>query len=329
MPVIPKIPKPQFKLKTCTRCGIASSTDDFAPTHSLFYSDGFAPICNSCINEDLRAHNFEWSFIDKVCQWLDIPWIVKEWERLSELNGEDKTWPVYARVFSDDCYTSLGWEDYDKQYRRLREVGLLEDEIPLVREKHYQELRESWGSNYSDEDLNYLEDLFKGLLITQNVNGALQIDQAKKLCKLSLEIDERIRAGDKDVDKFLSSYDKVVKAADFTPKNAKNAADFDSFAELGMWLEKRGRQNRFYDGTTRDVIDETLKNIESYNQRLYINEGGLGDEITHRLETLRLVNEKEDSLFDIQTNFNPDEYDNAGFNVDEEEEEFIVDEGDE
>ena len=96
-----------------------------------------------------------------------------------------------------------------------------------------------------------------------------------------------------------------------------------------MWLEKRGRQNRFYDGTTRDVIDETLKNIESYNQRLYINEGGLGDEITHRLETLRLVNEKEDSLFDIQTNFNPDEYDNAGFNVDEEEEEFIVDEGDE
>lgn len=126
-------------------------------------------------------------------------------------------------------------------------------------------MRRKWGPNYDDEDLYYLEDLYKGLLATQNVNGALQIDQAQKLCKLSLEIDSRIRAGDKDVDKFLSSYDKLVKTGDFTPKNVKNAANFDSFAELAYWLEKRGKLNRYYDNVTRDVIDETLKNMENYN----------------------------------------------------------------
>ena len=90
----------------------------------------------------------------------------------------------------------------------------------------------------------------------------------------------------KEFDKFLSSYDKLVKTGEFTPKNAKNASNFDSFAELAYWLEKRGKQNRFYDGTTRDVIDEAIKNIENYNQRLYINEGGIGDEITKRLQIL-------------------------------------------
>lgn len=330
MPVIPKIPKPQFKLKTCSKCGLAQTSDNFARTRSIFYPDGLCPICNGCIGVYLRDASYEWDAIDRLCRWLDIPFIVKEWARLVDLNGEDKTWPVYANVFADQCYESIGWADYYKQYVKLREVGLIEDEVPLVHEQHLQKLRDTWGSNYSEEDLTYLEDLFKGLLTSQNVNGALQIDQARKLCKLSLEIDERIRAGDKDVDKFLASYDKIVKVADFTPKNAKNEADFDSFAELGMWLEKRGRQNKFYDGTTRDVIDETLKNIENYNQRLYINEGGIGDEITQRLQSLKLANAAEESIYDLQKEYDLDAYDNEGYNATEDdEEEFIVDEGDE
>jgi hypothetical protein len=58
---------------------------------------------------------------------------------------------------------------------------------------------------------------------------------------------------------------KIIKDAEFTPKNAKNATDFDSFAEVAYWLEKHGKINKFYDNVTRDVIDEALKNIENYN----------------------------------------------------------------
>jgi hypothetical protein len=205
-----------------------------------------------------------------------------------------------------------------KQYKKLKEVGLIEEEIPLVREEKYVKLRQKWGGNYNDEELSYLEDLYKGLLISQNVNGALQVDQAKKICKLSLEIDSRIRAGDKDVDKLLSSYDKLVKTAEFTPKNTKNATDFDSIAELGYWLEKRGFVNKFYDGTTRDIIDETLKNIQNYNRRLYINEGGIGEEITERIKALKNVQEMED-YYDTQKEYNLDDYDNEGYEVEDTE----------
>ena len=319
MAVVPKIPKKPSLTKTCAKCGRSLLVDDFAQTHSIFYPDGYLPICNDCIGEFLEENDFSWDIIDRVCQWAGIPFIVKEWERLQELNGPKDTWAVYAKVFAADTYKSIGWDDYFKQYKKLRETGVIEDEIPLLHEQKLKELREIWGSNYSEEELFYLEDLYKGLLVTQNVNGALQIDQARKLCKFSLEIDSRIRAGDKDVDKFLSSYDKLVKIAEFTPKNTRNAVDFDSFAEVGMWLEKRGHVNKFYDNTTRDVIDESLKNIENYNQRLYINEGGIGDEITQRLKALQSANEMEENVFDLQREYDLDEYDNEGYTVNDDD----------
>ena len=324
MAIEPKIPKREFFTKKCNKCGIVLPGDNFSKTRSVFYPDGYLPICNDCANEFLRAGSYSWDTVDALCRWADIPFIVKEWTRLAELNGERQTWPIYAKVFADECYQGIGWSDYFKQYQKLREVGLLEDEIPLVNQKKLDDLKKKWGANYSDEELGYLEDLYKGLLLTQNVNGALQIDQAQKICKLSLEIDSRIRAGDKEVDKFLSSYDKLVKTAEFTPKNTKNAIDFDSFAEVGMWLEKRGHQNKFYDNVTRDVIDELLKNIENYNQRLYVNEGGIGDEITQRLKALKNANEMEENLFDIQTEVDLDEYDNAGFALDDDTDDFQV-----
>ena len=325
MPLIPKIPKQSSMLKTCARCGQSLLTiDNYARTHSIFYPDGFLPICNSCANDYLREHDYNWESISKLCQWADIPFIVREWTRLQELNEQDRVWSVYAQVFADQCYESLGWDDYYKQYKKLREAGQIEEELPLIHEQHIADLKKKWGANYTDDELYYLEDLYKGLLISQNVNGALQIDQAQKICKLSLEIDSRIRAGDKEVDKFLASYDKLVKTAEFTPKNTKNAVDFDSFAEVGMWLEKRGRQNKFYDGTTRDVIDETLKNIENYNQRLYINEGGIGDEISQRIKSLQSAATLENSIYNIQEEYDLDAYDNSGFTMEEEKEDFKI-----
>lgn len=324
MAIIPKLPQKAQLTKTCNQCGLLSSTDDFAPTHSFFYPDGFLPICNHCVNEILSEHNYDWDTLDRLCQYAGIPWIVKEWVRLEELNGREKTWEIYSKVFSSSDYQNLGWADYNTQYLKLREASLIESEIPRVNEQRIKDLQRKWGANYAEEDLEYLEDLYKGLLLTQNVNGALQIDQAQKICKLSLEIDSRIRAGDKEVDKFLSSYDRLVKTAEFTPKNTKNSVDFDSFAEVGHWLEKRGRQNKFYDGATRDVIDETLKNVENYNQRLYINEGGIGDEITERIKSLKSANDMEQNVFDLQKDFDEDEYDNEGYEV----EDFEVEGGD-
>lgn len=188
MAIVPKIPQKQFLTKKCNHCGGTLSTDEFAQTHSPFYLDGYLPICNGCINQILQDNDYSWDIIDRLCQYAGIPFIVKEWTRLEEMNGQAKTWNVYSKVFAQDIYEEFGWSDYNKQYIKLRQAGLLEEEIPLVNEFHLRELRKKWGGNYDEEALNYLEDLYKGLLLTQNVNGALQIDQAQKICKLSLRL---------------------------------------------------------------------------------------------------------------------------------------------
>ena len=77
-----------------------------------------------------------------------------------------------------------------------------------------------WGASYDDEALDYLDTLYQGLLSTQNINGKLQMDQAQKICKMSLEIDRRIEEG-ADFDKLLASYDKLVKAANLLPRTSR------------------------------------------------------------------------------------------------------------
>lgn len=319
-----------FAIKQCARCGNSFPPSNFAPTKSYFYTDGCLPICNDCVEIYVANSCGNWRDIDKLCQYADIPWVPREWERLYEMNG-DKTFPTYAEVFAQAEYESLGWGDYYQAFKNLKEAGELENELPGLREQKMQKLRERWGANYDLDALNYLENLYSGLMTTQNVNGALQIDQALKICKMSYEIDCRIREG-ADFDKILTSYDKLVKTAEFTPKNVKNINDFDSVGELIKWLEKRGWHNKFYDDVTRDIVDETMKNIQSFNQRLYTNESGIGEQITERINNLKSVQRVEqESYYGTNAEYDLDNYENDGYSrlvIDEEFDAEVLDEGD-
>ena len=319
-----------FAIKQCNRCGNSFPPSNFAPTKSIFYSDGCLPICNDCIELYLQDVNFDWREINKLCQYADIPWVPREWERLFQMNGE-KTFPIYAEVFAQSEYEDLGWGEYFEAFKKLKESGELDEELPGLREQKLKKLRERWGANYDLEALNYLENLYNGLMTTQNVNGALQVDQALKICKMSYEIDCRIREG-VDFDKILTSYDRLVKTAEFTPKNVKNINDFDSVGELIKWLEKRGWHNSFYDDVTRDIVDETMKNIQSFNQRLYTNESGIGEQITERINNLKTAQRVEqESYYGTNAEYDLDNYENDGYSrlvLDEEFDADLFDEED-
>lgn len=310
-----------FALKTCSRCNAPQTPESFAPTKSIFYADGALPICNSCIESYLEDVDFDWGEVNKLCQYADIPFVPKEWERMRDLNGS-KAFPKYAEVFAQSEYEDLGWSEYFEAFRALKASGELDDELPGIADKKRQQLQERWGANYDDEALRYLENLYNGLMTTQNVNGALQVDQALKICKMSYEIDCRIREG-ADFDKLLSSYDKLVKAAEFTPKNVKNINDFDSVGELIKWLEKRGWHNTFYDDVSRDIVDETMQNFQAFNQRLYTNESGIGEQITERLNNLKNVALiEQESYYGTNAEYDLDNYENEGYSQLVLEEEF-------
>ena len=316
--------KAPFIFKTCKVCGASLGPDGFVPVRAWGFPDGYSDICDSCLETFLDDNDWNWENVDYLCQIHSIPFLPKEWERIRSLNDEH-TFHKYAEVFLAQDYNGLGWGDYFKEFERLREKGELNSQLPEIDEEERRAQRLRWGHNYDDEALDYLESLYNGLISTQNVNGRLQGDQAIKLCKISYEIDQRIAEGT-DFDKLLSSYDKLVKIAEFTPKNVKNINDFDTCGELVRWLEKKGWHNRFYDNVTRDIVDETIKNIQSFNQRLYINESGIGDEITHRIENLNSV-QKLENYYDTDVSFDNDNYENKGYEdlFNDEDEEFEAD----
>lgn len=323
----PKIErKKNFILKQCTRCGQSFGPEGFPFTKSIFYPDKVIPICNDCVDTFIQGDITEdledagnWRRVNKLCQLADVPFVPTEWEKIYEMNPIG-AFSRYANIFMEEEYEDLGWGDYFEAFKALKEENRIEEELPELNEEKLRIQRERWGSNYDQEALNYLDNLFNGLMNTQNVNGALQMDQALKICKISYEIDSKIREGS-DIDKILGAYDKLVKTAEFTPKNVKNINDFDSFGEVLKWLEKKGWVNKYYDGVTQDVVDETIKNIQAFNQRLYTNESGIGDDISHRIEQLKMVSrltqEKtgadSDNYYLQNKDYDLDNYENDGY----------------
>ena len=318
--------KSKFFLKECCRCGSSFSEEGFAPTKSLFYPDGVITICNDCIDKMIDEHGGDWTFVDKLCQMADIPFIPKEWAAIWEMNT-NAAFYRYAQIFFNSEYDGIDWHDYFELYRTLRDSRNLEGELPGLSEEKRSRLKKKWGGNYDDAGLEYLDNLYQGLLSTQNINGKLQMDQAEKICKISYEIDRRIEEG-ADFDKLLASYDKLVKTAEFTPKNVKNINDFDTFGEAAKWMEKNGWRNRFYDNVTRDVVDETMKNFQGFVQRLYTNESSIGDEVTRRLDALKATAALEkDNYYGTNQDYDLDSFEREGYEVvfEEENEEFSID----
>lgn len=311
MPLQPKFDI-DFEDKKCEQCGRSKDSFSFLRTKSFLFPSGYISVCTDCLAKRLEESNYSWEAMDQICQYLDIPFEPTKFEELRKDNSATGLLKAYNQIYFNDEYENIDWGAYNEAYRELDERGALVDVVPILGDEERRKLQEKWGMNYDEEALRYLENLYDGLLLTQNINGALQGDQALKICKISYEIDCRIRAGE-DFDKLLASYDKLVKTGEFTPKNVKNASDFESMGELCRWLEKKGFVNQFYDGETRDVVDETIKNIQSWNQRLYTNESGIGDEISQRIQSLKTAAELE-NYYDLDQNVDSyDEYENEGF----------------
>lgn len=282
--------------KICYKCKNEKTTSHYIAVNSQLFN-GSLPICRECLSKIIAAAPIEerWNTVDKICQWADVPFIPGEWEKIYQSNGKDAL-GVYIAIFRNEEYKNLDWEMYNKVYLELLEENRVEDAIPELREKQVKDWHRKWGMDYDEQQLEYLENLHQGLLNSQNVVGALNEDQALKLCKISLIIEEKIRAG-MDFSKELKSYDSLATLSNLTPKNVKDANEFDSFGEVYAYLEKTGWVNKYYDGAIRDEVDNTEKNIKNWIRYLYVNETGIAEEIEQRINNLKVAAELEGEVF--------------------------------
>ena len=174
--------------KICYKCKNEKTTSHYIAVNSQLFN-GSLPICRECLSKIIAAAPVEerWNTVDKICQWADVPFIPGEWEKIYQSNGKDAL-GVYIAIFRNEEYKNLDWEMYNKVYLELLEENRVEDAIPELREKQIKDRHRKWGMDYDEQQLEYLENLHQGLLNSQNVVGALNEDQALKLCKISFFI---------------------------------------------------------------------------------------------------------------------------------------------
>ena len=135
--------------------------------------------------------------------------------------------------------------------------------------------------------------------------------------------DEGYGKGGTEVKALISSYDQLAKAADFTPKTAKNVGDFESIGELCAFLEKRGFKNKFYDWVPRDEVDKVMQNLQKYTKRIVVGETNIAEELNNKLDQIEQMNRIEDD-----DNYEEDSYSKVSIDdslADEFNEEFEVD----
>ncbi len=305
-------------LKVCTHCHNSLSYSSFSRSRNIFFEDGALPICKDCVALLLSAHQNDFDYFDALCRWADMPFFAQEWTKLYPINKE-RTFEVYAQMFSDGHYPTTSWAEVSRSYQELQAKGALRSAIPELDSETLAKLRAAWGENYTPEDLTKLERLYQGILKTQNVSGTLQSTDVRRICKLSLVLDDKIR-DNAPVKDEISAYEKLVQLANLTPKNAKNANDFDSVGEVFAFLEKKGWTNRFYDGATRDIVDETMANTQNYVRNLYTNETGIADDIEKRIEGLKIAQALEESAGLVPEDQSPDTVDSGAFQDFEQEE---------
>lgn len=274
---------------------------------------GTMPLCRKCIEQILqdKSDKERWNAADKLCQLADIPFIPEEFEKIYQAHGKD-AFGTYCYIFRDKQYETLNWSEYNQAYLQLQEEKRVEDGLPELKAARQRTLGRRWGFDYDEEQLEYLENLYQGIVNTTGIVGALNEDQVLKLCKVSLIIEEKIRAG-VEFDKDLKAYNDLCKQAGITTQTIKEGSEFNSIGEVWAYLEKLGYKVNYYDGAVKDEVDKTMKDIQYWTRYLYINETGIADEINERIENLKISDKLTNSGFDWG------EYEEFAENVDENE----------
>lgn len=294
----PKIitPKENNNYIKCEECGTTYQISEFLKCSNYPFKN-FFPYCRECVNKYLSKNN-NWETIDKLCRTLDIPFIPREIERMKKKIPSDFFFS-YAKLVSSGDYQNLNWKIYYDEFKRLQEQGYIEHELPLIDKKKKEELQLVWGMGYDITEMLWLDNLLSNLLAAKGTTQGVNLDMAKKLCKISLLIDNKLREG-ADVDKLTSSYEKFTKMGGFNISSENFSGGIESTGEMVAWLEKRGWINKGYNDADMDIVDEVIHSNQNYVRRLYTNESGLGEEINERIE--RLITAEKLDKEESQTN---------------------------
>ncbi len=265
----------EFKTAKCPKCGKIAEI--------IFSNNPLVPgICNRCICNELDGGNLEQA--DFFCRTYNLPFRPERWIELQERCGEG-VFKQYTKEFfetdSNNLYrqdvTPDWWKRINEEWANCRTYEEVLAKIEPIKQSFIARSQIKWGPNYTFEEYVQLDSLLISTLRAGDISNPLRIDAIKKACKISVELDKAIYAGDsKGIKELSSSYSSFTKSAQLDEIIASDNNDvISTVAELADYIEKCGGQYTYYDGVQRDIVDKTIADIKEYIRVLVQDATGL------------------------------------------------------
>lgn len=247
----------------------------------------------------------------KLKQWNKYTWA--DTEALEKDSTEKKVLNMKAQGFTEDeIQEQLAIDRTPPKPKELEDVqapvGTPEYQDPEEEEDDFSDqlteedklmLRLKWGRGYSWEERVRMEQLYKDMMSSYDIQGAGHKDTLIMVCKTSLKANQLIDAGDIDgFQKMQKAYDSLMKSGKFTA--AQNKGEFgefvDSIGELVALCEKEGFIPRYYTDGPQDKVDRTLQDLQQYTHTLVTEEMNLGNMIEASLREIVKDKEREANI---------------------------------
>lgn len=175
-----------------------------------------------------------------------------------------------------------------------------------------------WGRGYRVDQLVRLEQLYRDMMNSYDIQGAGQKDTIMMICKASLRANELIDAGEiEGFQKAQKAYIDLMKSANLTAAQIKETEkdEIDCIGALVAICERDGFIPRYYIDTPNDKIDRVLQDMQKYTRDLVTEELGLGNLIENSVKQLEreresihaaqvgdIENQEEEELFSYNAN---------------------------
>lgn len=175
-----------------------------------------------------------------------------------------------------------------------------------------------------------MEQLYNDMMESYDIQTAGHIDTLKKICKVSLKMDQLLDIGDVDgFQKVSKVYDALMRSGKFTAaQNKATEGEYvNSVSELIALCEQDGFIPRYYVDEPKDKVDRVIEDLQNYTRRLVTEETNIGTLIEKALKNIEKDKENEaqgDTVSEDEIWDDEEEFEEKIFSDDSEE--FITEE---
>ena len=194
--------------------------------------------------------------------------------------------PNIPRPESLDLNPEFGFEPFQSSITEI-DLGLTEEDITYLSLK--------WGKTYRPDEWVALEQLYKEMMDSYDIQSAGDINTLKLACKCSLKANQLLDLGDIDgAQKSTKMYDALMKSGKWTAAQNKGDSDevVDSIGELVLLCEKEGFIPKYYTAGPQDHVDRVLEDMQRYTRTLIENEAGLSQMIENAMRQMEDEDER-------------------------------------